>query len=37
VNIAGVLEEQARRFGDRHAIVERQGHISFRELDRAAG
>ncbi len=37
MNIAGVLEEQARRFGDRHAIVERQGSISFRELDRAAG
>ena len=37
MNIAGVLEEQARRFGDRDAIVERQGRISFRELDRAAG
>jgi acyl-CoA synthetase (AMP-forming)/AMP-acid ligase II len=36
VNIAGVLEEQAGRFGDRDAIVERQRSITFRELDRAA-
>ncbi len=37
MNIAGVLEEQARRCGDRDAIVERRRRITFRELDRAAG
>jgi olefin beta-lactone synthetase len=36
VNIAGVLEEQARRFGDRPAIVHRRRTITFAELDRAA-
>ena len=36
MNIAGVLQEQAGRFGDRDAIVERQRSITFRELDRAA-
>ena len=28
MNIAGILEEQARRVGDRPAIVERQPHAS---------
>jgi acyl-CoA synthetase (AMP-forming)/AMP-acid ligase II len=36
VNIASVLEEQARRVGDRAAIIERGRRITFRELDRAA-
>ena len=36
MNIASLLEQQAERFGDRPAIVERQRCISFAELDRAA-
>ncbi len=36
MNIAAVLEEQARRFGDRLAIVERGRSITFAALDRAA-
>jgi olefin beta-lactone synthetase len=36
MNIATILEEQARRFGDRDAIVERSRRITFAELDRAA-
>ena len=35
MNIASVLDEQARRLGDRPAIVERGGEISFRDLNRA--
>jgi acyl-CoA synthetase (AMP-forming)/AMP-acid ligase II len=36
MNIAGILAEQARRYGDRPAIVERRGTLTFGELDRAA-
>ena len=36
MNIASVLEEQARRLGDRRAIVERGSEISFHDLDRAS-
>jgi acyl-CoA synthetase (AMP-forming)/AMP-acid ligase II len=36
MNIATVLEDQARRFAARPAIVERGGSITFAELDRAA-
>jgi acyl-CoA synthetase (AMP-forming)/AMP-acid ligase II len=36
MNIASILEEQARRFGDRPAIIERQRSITFGGLDRAA-
>jgi acyl-CoA synthetase (AMP-forming)/AMP-acid ligase II len=35
MNIASVLDEQARRLGERPAIVERGGTISFRDLNRA--
>jgi olefin beta-lactone synthetase len=35
MNIASVLKEQARRLGDRPAIVERERAISFRDLSRA--
>jgi acyl-CoA synthetase (AMP-forming)/AMP-acid ligase II len=37
MNIATVLEEQARRFADRPAIVQRGRSVTFAELDRAAG
>lgn len=36
MNIAAILEEQASRFGDRPAIVERGRSITFAALDRAA-
>lgn len=36
MNIASVLEEQARRFGNRLAIVERGRSVTFAGLDRAA-
>jgi acyl-CoA synthetase (AMP-forming)/AMP-acid ligase II len=36
MNIASLLEEQARRFGDRPAIVERGRTVTFAGLDRAA-
>jgi olefin beta-lactone synthetase len=36
MNIATILEEQARRCGDRPAIVERDRSITFAELDSAA-
>jgi olefin beta-lactone synthetase len=36
MNIASILEEQARRFGSRNAIIERRRRITFAELDRAA-
>lgn len=37
MNIACILHEQALRFGDRPAIVERDRRITFAELDRSAG
>jgi len=36
MNIASILEDQARRSGDRLAIVEARHRITFGELDRAA-
>ena len=36
MNIAGVLRDRARILGDRPAIVERRGQVSFEDLDRAA-
>lgn len=36
MNIASILEEQAQRWGDRDAIVERHRRITFADLDRAA-
>ena len=36
MNIAGILEQQARRFGNRAAIVEPRQTITFAGLDRAA-
>jgi len=35
MNIASILEEQARRCGDRPAIIERHQTITFEQLDRA--
>jgi olefin beta-lactone synthetase len=37
MNIAGILQEQAERSGDRVAIIERGRTITFKGLDRAAG
>jgi acyl-CoA synthetase (AMP-forming)/AMP-acid ligase II len=36
MNIASLLQQQAERFGDRPAIIERNRRITFAELDRAA-